>query len=484
MKTDDRPVAGQTRGPALSFVVDHPLLTVLLVALFARVVTSLIAYNVFGGSPVLDDETYSRLAMDAAAGSTGHWDEFETQLYNRTATLTVPLTWLYALLGPHAIAGQLFVGIVGAFTAVICTRLAREGLPAGLALITGFIVALLPSQVLWSSLILKDGVVWFLLTGLALTIALAGRAARRKLAIMACVAIVLLLLLAYLRQHTFVIASCAVALAGWVGRREHRGLRASGGFVVGVTLPWILGLGPAGLVFASDSAQGIEKLRTLNALGASAFIDEAEPSEGPMFEEDTVARLAEESDLSPETIKKIATDSADLPTEPEGCRRQLVQRHRLSERASEVICDSRDRIAGPPLAAEEDLLEPNLRHLPVGISVMLFEPTPWRSSNSQSLRLAQLETIVWYPILLLGLTGLWGVIRSPRVGLFPLLAGGGSLLTYALTEGNIGTAYRHRGEFVWVVALAAGFGIRQLLSWRIGRSQRDSVEKDVEGGGR
>ena len=36
---------------------------------------------------------------------------------------------------------------------------------------------------------------------------------------------------------------------------------------------------------------------------------------------------------------------------------------------------------------------------------------------------------------------------------FPVLAGAATLAMYGLTEGNLGTAYRHRGEFVWVVAL-------------------------------
>ena len=38
---------------------------------------------------------------------------------------------------------------------------------------------------------------------------------------------------------------------------------------------------------------------------------------------------------------------------------------------------------------------------------------------------------------------------------------------WALVEGNFGTAYRHRGEFVWVAILFAGLGIdRILMRWR------------------
>jgi hypothetical protein len=50
--------------------------------------------------------------------------------------------------------------------------------------------------------------------------------------------------------------------------------------------------------------------------------------------------------------------------------------------------------------------------------------------------------------------------------LFPILVGGGILVMYALTEGNIGTAYRHRGEFVWVVAILGSSGLDRLVARR------------------
>ena len=33
----------------------------------------------------------------------------------------------------------------------------------------------------------------------------------------------------------------------------------------------------------------------------------------------------------------------------------------------------------------------------------------------------------------------------------PTLLGAGMLMGYALTEGNLGTTFRHRGELVWIV---------------------------------
>jgi hypothetical protein len=57
---------------------------------------------------------------------------------------------------------------------------------------------------------------------------------------------------------------------------------------------------------------------------------------------------------------------------------------------------------------------------------------------------------------------------------FPVIVATGIVIQYALSEGNVGTAYRHRGEFVWVVALLAALGahaiVRTGLDWRARRS--------------
>jgi hypothetical protein len=80
--------------------------------------------------------------------------------------------------------------------------------------------------------------------------------------------------------------------------------------------------------------------------------------------------------------------------------------------------------------------------------------------------MARLETIVWYPLLALALIGLSTVWRNRRVLAFPVVAGGAIMVMYALSEGNLGTAYRHRGEFVWVIALLAALGAERIAVWR------------------
>jgi hypothetical protein len=105
-----------------------------------------------------------------------------------------------------------------------------------------------------------------------------------------------------------------------------------------------------------------------------------------------------------------------------------------------------------------------VRYIARGLSVMLLEPYPWNKTASPSFEMAKAEGIVWYPIIALALLGLGPAVRRFQVMLFPLLFGGGALLLYALTEGNVGTAFRHRGEFTWVIALLAGFGFVKMRS--------------------
>jgi hypothetical protein len=108
-------------------------------------------------------------------------------------------------------------------------------------------------------------------------------------------------------------------------------------------------------------------------------------------------------------------------------------------------------------------LSGNVRQLPVGLRVMVVDPLPLRRSSNSRVQLAQLETIVWYPVLALALLGLLVAWRRPTQVTFTVLAGAGVTVMYALSEGNFGTAYRHRGEIVWAVALLAGFGYEALL---------------------
>jgi len=102
-----------------------------------------------------------------------------------------------------------------------------------------------------------------------------------------------------------------------------------------------------------------------------------------------------------------------------------------------------------------------LRYIPLGGSYLLFAPFPWDiQTNLQATALG--ETLLWYPIFLLSLLGLHLCVRD---GVSAALVPASVLLvvvsSYALVEGNFGTAYRHRAQIMPLFFVFAGVG----LSW-------------------
>jgi hypothetical protein len=484
----------------------RPIAVVFVIAILARLLVAVFLGRYFSGSFVLDDQTYWDLASALATDTTARWTEYQQSLYASTVAFTLPLSFVHRTFGSE-ISGQLFVALLGSGAAAAVTALAKEALSRRVAILVGLIVALLPSQVLWSSLILKDASVWLALLLLAVGIARAGRAPGWHLLVAGAGIAVALLALVYLRQHTAIAACWALMLTGWVGQSAMRYHRLAGAIVLGVTIPWIAGLGPAGLTYVGQ-AGSIDERRAANAENAaSAFAPGREDTarsqlaassqRAEELEEQRVeiaralAKTRREEgadDRLEEQVKSLEAEVDRIAEEkgPESRRRveELKQKkaamaaalaaRKADEQAAlarlrqekESLEAALDRIAAEEKAAAEELArirdaerEPGVAHLARGISVMVAEPYPWDEGTSPSFRMAQAETVVWYPILVMALLGLIPALRAFRVALFPVVVGGALMLIYALVEGNVGTAYRHRGEFVWVIALLAGFGV-------------------------
>jgi hypothetical protein len=460
---------------AWAVVYEHPLAAIFLLGMVVRVVTALVLSRYFSGSLVLDDGTYWNMARDVATHNTSTWITYYQDLYHSTLSFTWPLSVLYRLFGPSQISGQLFVAVLGSGTAVAVYLLAKEALPKRWAFASALIIALLPSQILWSSLILKDAAVWFVMVTLALFIARGAGARGRSLFVLALAVAADLVVLAYLREHTLVVACWSLALVSWVGVKELRLQRVAGAVVLAVTIPWLTGLGPAGISFVTH-AGSIDDRREANAGDASTAIVPGGENTAASRLEQSKKKAAELAATRKKLADKIASLQEKVDTGGSGGvgsgkkggvagkhqREELLQLKKQAEDLSAQLAatTATQTQAAQQLASIEGARrEPGIKHMARGMSVMLMEPYPWDPGTSPSFKMAQAETIVWYPVLLLALIGLWGAVRALRVTAFPLLFGGGIMLVYALVEGNVGTAYRHRGEFIWVIALLAGFGI-------------------------
>jgi hypothetical protein len=381
----------------MEWLLRHPVLTAFLTALALRAVVAIVVAVSRGGTLFLDDRTYSELAQAAADGRV-HALGFESELlYERTRTLLLPISVAFDVFGPSHLIAQLFVAMLGAATAALVARLALEVVPRPWALAAGLTAAAFPSQVLWSSLILKDAAVWSILAALAALAAVAGRTTGRRLLGYAAAGAVLLFLLGYLRRHTLEISCVALVVAMAVSVRSQRAVRVAGAVALLVLLPLSVGMGIAGVPFVTKSRDPALQ-RALNSTGKTRVTDSASDLEGGFGAE--------------------------------------------------------------------------LGDLPKGVSVIAVRPWPWESNNSLGMTLARAESALWYPLLLLAAVGLCAAWPRRRALAFPIVVAGALTVTYGLTEGNLGTAYRHRSEVVWVVVLLAVVGMEWLWARRSERDER------------
>lgn len=533
-----RPAGLERHGGVARLALAHPVAATFLLAFSLRAALATVVFLLEGGVLFADEAMYTFMAKATAAGETENWDPYTHQLYRSTAAFMVPLTVIFKMT-PAVLAGQLFVAALGAGVAALVARLALEVVSRGWSLAAGAAVALLPSQVLFTSLTLKDGAVWACAAAIALTVALAGRVAGARFWWFIGGVCLLLFLMAHLRAHTFVAACWAAALSIWIGTRNGRREAAIAGIVILLVLPVVVGQGVAGLGLVTDHGS-LEERRARNAENAAtAFVPDTLPEPDPSLsatgeglndeplpegtDGETPPSISDTPDAGvtqqrpggdtagygsahAEEIRDAVAEARALETtaieesqraaalEASGAAREAGEARVKAKHAEIEAARARaraDRLArttttlaqglGTAFSEDEDdaaaSTSRNLRHLPKGLSAILLEPYPWRNPANPRVQLARAEMLVWYPLLAMAVVGLLAVRRHARTLLFPLLLSGAMALVYGLTEGNFGTAYRHRGELVWAVALLAAVGAATLMRWRSQGPQASFVEQ-------
>ena len=425
---------GRLRPRALvlrDWVVLHPILTSAIVAVAARVLVSVVIFVRSGGHLFLDDETYDYIAR-AKARNGSNWDFGTQKLYELTATYLVPVTWLYRLAWPTAIFGQLVSAAFGVGAVVGVAWLVRRRLSPAWAVSAGMVAALFPSQVLWSSLMLKDAAVWAVLAGIGVVLYHPPRRGLMPVAAWLAGIGVLLFLLGHLRHHTLVVACWSVILVTVLERGRDRWV-GIGAVLIALVVPLAIGIG-VGVIYRVRDSGSLSERRYLNSLGANT-------------------RLVEGATTTTVTVPVEPAPAG--PTGPGG-----------SDAAGPPAAPSTSTPTTTTTLVEEDQFEDaigaNVRHIPKGLAAMLVRPYPWERQSSSGAGLARVETLVWYPLLALALLGVVVCIRRRSMLYLVFILVGVSTM-YALAEGNLGTAYRHRGEFVWTSVVLAAIAGEWLL---------------------
>lgn len=394
-------------GRLAALVLRHPVAAVVLVALAARVFVAIAIWGLLPSQPP-DALFYIDLASQKASGASAQWAPVSGEHYRENSVFLVPLTLLMWVFGPNVLMAQLFVAVLGAATAGLVTAFSLMVMSRHLALLAGAIVALLPSQVYWSAMTLKEATVWLLLVGMTIAVAMVARGDGRRLVWAVTLLVVLAVSLGFIRNQTQIVACWSLPIVVAVAELRHSRMKLFlGALAIAVIAPWIPGWGPGGVNFIFGFGD-LADLRGANAENA-------------------------------ETAFVAPRDTSGIPD-------PFSAGGEAGEEGEE---------------GEEEVRAASLEHLPRGVSVMLFEPYPWQRTPTPAVKFAQLENVVWYPVLLLGFVGLVRLRRREPALLFAALFAATITGAYALAFGNFGTAYRHRAEIVWAVAIFAAIGARQ-----------------------
>jgi hypothetical protein len=426
----------------LGAVDRHPIVVVAAVAAVARLAAVVLLGPLRHGVVVPDEKQYIDLAAAVATGRGAEsWRPgYGQQLFDSTSAFMRPLTLLTELFGPHQMSGQVLAAAFGVLTAVLTTVLALRVTGRRWACAAGLIVALLPSQVFWSSIVLRESMVWTCLVALALAVALAATAqSRRKLVLPVALAAAGLWGLGDLRGQTAVVAGVALVGASLLAGRRHRVLVPVGATLIAIVMPILAGLGIAGLGLVETSVPRLATLRTALSLGAdSAFVERRQ-----------------------------------LPPEPSPAAGATPGAPGVGPSAPVVVGPSGDRYA------VDNGADATLSALPRGLVAVTVRPLPWEAAPSVAVKLAKMENVLWslgYVLALIGVVDRW---RNRDMLAFPVLATGLVVGVAAVTQGNLGTAFRHRGQVLWAVALLAVLGLESLVQRLSSRAAAGSETVDV-----
>ena len=111
------------------------------------------------------------------------------------------------------------------------------------------------------------------------------------------------------------------------------------------------------------------------------------------------------------------------------------------------------------VGAETRTIGGALGYIPIGGSYLLFAPFPWAIETTLQ-EVARWETLLWYPLFLSSILGFRISLRDRvSTSFFPVAVLLVVVSSYALVEGNFGTAYRHRAQIMPLFFVFSGVGL-------------------------
>ena len=439
---------GSAVNKAVAFLVKHPVSGSFFISLSIRTAAAVASNLMIDGVLIPDEGQYlliSRLASEGELTSEV-WGGYGRSLFDSTRAFTWPLTALFWLFGPHRILGQLLSATFGAISAAAAASLASRFLRPRFALAAGLTVAIFPSQILWSSVVLRESMIWALLATMALVIAYSQSCVSAgRILLSAVMAGVLFGGIVWLRPHTALVAIWCLYPAVLLG--SNRVVRVATATCLLVVVPWLAGFGPGGAEFAIAASGRLGVSRSYMSFAANSAIVES-----------NIVLLPPIGSTAP----PIGSTALSCDKWPDA-NTQAVLTPLIDRTASDWVCIY-DYSGNVVLV--DNRLRTSVKHLSQGLLDALVRPLPWEAYSSTAAFLAGLEFILWVLLYGLAIIGVWIHRRSHRLFLFPTLLVVVISMTGAMSHGNLGTAFRHRGQLLYALAVLAVGGVQGLVDAR------------------
>ena len=258
-----------------SLAEGHPVRASFLVAAMLRLIAA-DGITLRSGYLFPDESEYVVLGRLAAAGhlTPTLWSGYGEALFHTAASFMWPIVLLFKLFGAHRLVAALWAGLFGAVTAALTAMMVGRALGRVWSALAGLTVAVFPSQIVWSSVVLRESMVWAGLVGAAVGILIFARAKHwQALAGATLMVGVSILSLAFLRSWAFLPAAWAAALAVWLFRPARPVLTRTFCALLCLLVPLTSGLGLAGNTYVRHHGQELGYERSVLANGAqSAFV--------------------------------------------------------------------------------------------------------------------------------------------------------------------------------------------------------------------
>ena len=124
----------------------------------------------------------------------------------------------------------------------------------------------------------------------------------------------------------------------------------------------------------------------------------------------------------------------------------------------------------------DNRISTSAERIPSGLFHTMLRPFPWETKSKLSLLAAGLESPMWIVIYGLAGVGVWTQRHRFRQLVFPVLITLAVSVSGAMSHGNLGTAFRHRGQILFSLVLLAVCGIQGLVDRR-GDKQADRTDR-------